>query len=515
MINWFAKLPFFGKVGLFFLGLILLIFFLAIFYFGLRRLVGWQTLKNIKDYKDQITLKDRISLKIEIIKTVASILGGMFFILTIVVAFLNYRVTQEKHTTDLYTQAIEQLGSKKLEVKLGGIYALERIARDSEKDHWPIMEVLTAYVRVHAPYPPKNRSESRKKLPWVKIRDIEDLFQKNQKEKEETKAIIQPDPDIQAILTVLGRRQRSYEKSEDRRLDLRATDLRGADLRKAHMERANLWKAHMEGSVPAWAHLNEAVLNYAHLEGAWLIGTDMKKADLRNANLKKAQLLSAHLEGASLIGTDMQKADLQNANLEGARLINANLEGATLKNTHLKGANLTQAKLERTSLREANLEGAILVSACLKKANFEKARLNGADLQFANFQGVENIDKDQITMAACWPLAFFDDSLLEALGLPPKHNEYLGNKDLSGYNLAKADLRRADLQGFNLKKVNLKGAHLEQAVLWGAHLEGANMRGAKGLTEEQIRSAYYDEKTKLPDYLKHLEKSAASKPNKE
>ena len=38
-------------------------------------------------------------------------------------------------------------------IRLGGIYALERIAKDSEKDHGPIMEVLTAYVRENAPRP--------------------------------------------------------------------------------------------------------------------------------------------------------------------------------------------------------------------------------------------------------------------------------------------------------------------------------------------------------------------------
>src|SRR3982751_6161439 len=38
-------------------------------------------------------------------------------------------------------------GGPNLEVRLGAIYALERIPRDSERDHWPIMEVLCAYVR--------------------------------------------------------------------------------------------------------------------------------------------------------------------------------------------------------------------------------------------------------------------------------------------------------------------------------------------------------------------------------
>ncbi len=46
-----------------------------------------------------------------------------------------------------------------LEVRLGGIYALERIARDSPKDHWTIMEVLTAYVRENSPPNPKRRTD--------------------------------------------------------------------------------------------------------------------------------------------------------------------------------------------------------------------------------------------------------------------------------------------------------------------------------------------------------------------
>ena len=52
--------------------------------------------------------------------------------------------------TDRYTKAIEQLGSDKLDVRIGGIYALERIARDSPRDHPTAMEVLAAFIRVHS-----------------------------------------------------------------------------------------------------------------------------------------------------------------------------------------------------------------------------------------------------------------------------------------------------------------------------------------------------------------------------
>ncbi len=68
------------------------------------------------------------------------------------------RLTEQGQITERFTRAIEQLGSDKLEIRLGGIYALERIAGDSlametspGRDYATIMEVLTAYVRQNAP----------------------------------------------------------------------------------------------------------------------------------------------------------------------------------------------------------------------------------------------------------------------------------------------------------------------------------------------------------------------------
>jgi hypothetical protein len=73
-------------------------------------------------------------------------------------------LTREGQITDRYTKAVEQLGNDKgqLGVTLGGIYALERIAKDSERDHPTVMEVLSAFVR----------EESRKQsAPTSKARD--------------------------------------------------------------------------------------------------------------------------------------------------------------------------------------------------------------------------------------------------------------------------------------------------------------------------------------------------------
>ena len=55
--------------------------------------------------------------------------------------------------TERFTRAIDQLGQpgrEKLDVRIGGVYGLEQMARDSAELHWPIMEVLAAYLREHA-----------------------------------------------------------------------------------------------------------------------------------------------------------------------------------------------------------------------------------------------------------------------------------------------------------------------------------------------------------------------------
>jgi uncharacterized protein YjbI with pentapeptide repeats len=632
---WFDQLPVGWKIGSALLGLILLGFVLAVFYFGLRRILEWRNLQDLK-------VEDRVRLRIEIIKTSASILGGTFFLLTLFFTWQNLRLTEEKnradllmdqerHRTDLFVKATKQLGDGRLEVRLGGIYALERIARDSEKDHWPIMEVLTAYVRENAPWPPDDRSEARKKLPWVKIKDQETPSQEKEKGKEEKKIQIKPDTDIQAILTVLGRRQRKHENPEKQFLDLSRTDLRGAGLIAAHLEKAILYQAHLEGADLYQAHLEKANLWKSHLEKAIFSKARLEGANLREAHLERADLSWANLEGAILEKarhlkravlekTNLEEANLRLANLEGAILTWAYLEGANLNGTdfrkainleknqviqakcwplaffdanllealglppdhnerlkkrdlssyNLEGANLRRAELYKFNLQQANLKGAHLERAGLqyaklKGADLKNAHLEGARLKSADFRKVKNLKRDQVVQAKSWLTAFFDTSLLEELGLPLDHNERLKKKDLSGYTLEGfdlrgtflyainlkhanlkgtrldgsflwgvrldgADLRRANLEGVKFRGVNLKGANLKEAHLEGAdffvtnlegadlrnaHLEGADLRGAKGLKEEQIRQAIIDEKTKLPDDLKHLEKSAKSKPEKQ
>lgn len=58
-------------------------------------------------------------------------------------------VAQRNHVVEMFNRSVDQLGSEKLEVRLGAIYTLKRISRDPQYIDYkvPILETLAAYVR--------------------------------------------------------------------------------------------------------------------------------------------------------------------------------------------------------------------------------------------------------------------------------------------------------------------------------------------------------------------------------
>jgi len=237
----------------------------------------------------KLTPEAAANLQNEMRKTVLQAVGGLLAVVALIFTYRRVRVAEKGHITDRYTKAIEQLGAMtaqntpNIEVRLGAIYALERIAQDSPRDHWPIMEVLTAYVRQNARYPEQAPTE-----------------EENQKAIESG-----PSTEVQAILTVLGRRKRDRGRErEGQSLDLLKSDLRGADFFKAHLEGAQFNGAHLEGAEFGYAYLKGAKFDGAHLEGARFYQAYLEGARFVRAHLKGALFDKAHLEGALFYGAE-------------------------------------------------------------------------------------------------------------------------------------------------------------------------------------------------------------------
>lgn len=66
-----------------------------------------------------------------------------------VAALQQAELAQRNHAVEIFNRAVDQLGSEKLEVRLGAIYTLKRITRDPRYADYrvPILETLSAYVR--------------------------------------------------------------------------------------------------------------------------------------------------------------------------------------------------------------------------------------------------------------------------------------------------------------------------------------------------------------------------------
>ncbi|MEX5635922.1 pentapeptide repeat-containing protein [Parafrankia sp. FMc2] len=195
------------------------------------------------------------------------------------------RANEHTHVRELYTRAIDQLGSEEnATVRLGGIYALERIAKDSPGDKPTVAKVLAAFIRENT------MSDRPGAIRRLQDRPASALDSDPTADGEEgwTGRVIQLpalDIDIQAALTVLTQPPMTRP-----RLELTGCDLVRADLRKAD--------------------LSEAVLMFANLAGSWMTGAKLTRTTLAMANLTHAWLLGADLTDAMLAGAKLVGADL-------------------------------------------------------------------------------------------------------------------------------------------------------------------------------------------------------------
>jgi uncharacterized protein YjbI with pentapeptide repeats len=319
-----------------------------------------------------LNTEKRLKAENDLRTTLVQALGGTILLVGLYFTARNVGITREGQITDRFTKAIDQLGQhgqEKLDVRLGGIYALERIAKDSETDHGPIMEVLTAFLREHAQWKP-GAADSAVAETGTALSD--------------TVGPCRLRTDFQAIVTVLGRRPRQRRRQEKGGLNLSNVDLRGADLSGAHLEGAQLRGAHLVKARLYDAHMDNADLRGAYLSGTNLTGAygahgpDLMRVNLSDAHLNGAKLCGAELWKARLYRAHLEEADLSGANLERADLSGAHLVKADLRDADLEGAYLGGANLKEADLRDANLEGAYLGGACLDGADFSGVNLTSA-----------------------------------------------------------------------------------------------------------------------------------------
>ena len=237
-------------------------------------MIGIPTAQDVFGNWNNIEKKERAQAGVTLLQTIATSIGGIAVFWNIVLArrqmAIAHRQTElaqdqmeimrEQIINERFSKAVEQLGHNQLAVRVGAIYALARLAKDSPRDHWTIMEMLAFFLREQCPCP--EGSTCRRHPSSVP-------------------------KDIQAAILVLG--QRNVEQDPEKsHLHLIHNDLRGVsfaegDFRNVYFYESNLSDANFYGANLQGANFWKADLSYSNLKGCQLDGAILSKTSLRTA----------------------------------------------------------------------------------------------------------------------------------------------------------------------------------------------------------------------------------------
>jgi len=233
-----------------------------------------------------------------------------------------------------------------IEVRIGAILSLERIAQDSTindkgRDHVRVMEILCAYVRENAPaseasafpFPQEYKQESleaKRTPPWAAITNEFKLRS-----------------DVQLALSVIGRRtpeQMNIEANHPMnsgngyRLDLSHTNLRYADLEYKNFSNASFFRSQMQVAFCRGADLSGSNFRYTQLTAAQAQKANLSKANLELADLSHAELTDAVLSDCTMSDTHFVRTNLKGAELWFCKNKNNEMRRAFFMESDLKGA---------------------------------------------------------------------------------------------------------------------------------------------------------------------------------
>jgi hypothetical protein len=92
----------------------------------------------------------RFSAESSIRATMLQAIGGLVVLVGLCLTARTVYLARETHVTDRLTKAVDQLGHDKAEVRVGAIFALQRLAENSPIDRGMIASVLKGFLSARA-----------------------------------------------------------------------------------------------------------------------------------------------------------------------------------------------------------------------------------------------------------------------------------------------------------------------------------------------------------------------------
>jgi uncharacterized protein YjbI with pentapeptide repeats len=281
-----------------------------------------------------------------------------------------------------FSKASELLQSKDIAGRLSGIYLFEKIMNESAEYHWQVIELLTAYVRENRSldeFLKKDTSQlSNEEI--ICFYEIVNIYIGNNISKSERiKKTIPKCPvekDIQAILSVLGKRETKFESVFINNNLENDSIVKYINLSNTYLFKANLTEGNFEWFDFSNSIINETICKKAKLNYSNFYNTRLQNAHFENSSFKHANCLGMHIENSHLEYADFENADC----------IGAHFEFANCHKVNFKNANCNSTRFNNAFCGEADFENASCILAQFRFANCRIVRFNNSQCFQANFK---------------------------------------------------------------------------------------------------------------------------------
>lgn len=242
----------------------------------------------------------------------------------------------ERRITEIYSKAVEQIGSANAAVRIGGLYALERVAQDHPIHRRTVTSVICAYLRM--PFePPDSR------LSTEKLSADEELRHRERLQEGQVRLT------AQRILHrhLQPRLEDIYWGVTD--IDLTYAYLRSVNFREANLSSASFARANIQWAEFIGANLSGAEFELANMQNIDLSGSDLRKATFILSNASSAKLVGADLSDTRIFDSRFGDSDFSEAKLIRTKFPDVSLMGANLSTAHLAGADLAKSLWDETT----------------------------------------------------------------------------------------------------------------------------------------------------------------------
>lgn len=220
--------------------------------------------------------KSNFDYKNERIKTAFQLFSGIFFVLTFAISIITYNQTDKRDYSNRYSEGIKLLSNPNYDIRIGGMYSLEKLGIESQDYSSQISKVLCSYIQNNSPNIINDTIRNRSKISQIIKSDTVSLYKIRN--------------DIQIAFNVIGELKK-LKFNNDIAPEFFDVDIRGIDLRGLNFDNSIFYRS----------IINEANFDYSEMENCQFVSSKLVKCEFGHAILRKSKFSNCFIDSCDFV----------------------------------------------------------------------------------------------------------------------------------------------------------------------------------------------------------------------